>query len=200
MSILALWRLRELNPSHVACKAMSPALVHEPPKEFMAKIVVSCLTCCKPFHAETREVNRGNAKYCTKDCFYARPQVLVEKEPNFTCAWCSRPFYRSPSSAVNSRSGLSFCCRVHKDQAQQIGGLQEIQPAHYSKQLTNYRKVAAQAYDQVCCECEYDKVPEILEVHHVDHDRTNNSATNLRYLCPNCHQEHHFATKSGRFA
>lgn len=29
--------------------------------------------------------------------------------------------------------------------------------------------------------------PLTLEVHHVDHDRTNNDLANLQLLCPNCH-------------
>ena len=31
-------------------------------------------------------------------------------------------------------------------------------------------------------------VNEILEVHHIDGDRSNNEPENLRIICPNCHR------------
>lgn len=43
-----------------------------------------------------------------------------------------------------------------------------------------------------CEHCGYDKIPEILGVHHKDKNRNNNNISNLIVLCPNCHSiEHH---------
>lgn len=40
-----------------------------------------------------------------------------------------------------------------------------------------------------------------LVVHHIDHNRRNNSKENLMVLCKKCHQEHHCVRdKNGRFA
>lgn len=62
-----------------------------------------------------------------------------------------------------------------------------------------YRKVAFRNYDWKCAICgfqeyteytkgtNYNKYPVILDVHHLDHDRTNNCADNLVILCPTCH-------------
>lgn len=33
--------------------------------------------------------------------------------------------------------------------------------------------------------------PELLDVHHIDKDKTNNDPSNLETLCPNCHRQHH---------
>ena len=33
-------------------------------------------------------------------------------------------------------------------------------------------------------------MPEVLEVGHLDGDRSNNSVENLAILCPNCHKMH----------
>lgn len=41
-----------------------------------------------------------------------------------------------------------------------------------------------------CEECKrtkWLKKPIVLEVHHIDSDRTNNEEVNLQLLCPNCH-------------
>jgi len=48
-----------------------------------------------------------------------------------------------------------------------------------------------------CNRCGYNKHPQILNAHHIDHNRENNSLENLELLCPTCHNEHHFLTKSG---
>jgi len=46
-----------------------------------------------------------------------------------------------------------------------------------------------------CCErCDYNK-HQILEVHHKDRDRSNNTLENLALICPNCHAEEHYLKK-----
>lgn len=91
---------------------------------------------------------------------------------------------------------MYFCCRKHKDQAQRIGGIKAIQPPHYGETLADYRALAFRAYPHECSSCGYSKHPEILEVNHKDCDRKNNSLKNLEILCPNCHAEFHFLTKT----
>lgn len=155
-----------------------------------------CETCQGEFLADKREVNRGNARYCSLSCVASRKRVAT---PNTECAYCGIPFYRSRSKLKASKSGLAFCCREHKDLAQRLGGIREIQPKHYGTIVTDYRTVAKRELNPICSGCGYDKVPGILEVHHKNHDRSDNSIDNLCYLCPNCHQEHHFNTKTGRY-
>jgi 5-methylcytosine-specific restriction endonuclease McrA len=42
-----------------------------------------------------------------------------------------------------------------------------------------------------CQKCGYSKY-NILQVHHIDKNRQNNSLKNLELLCPNCHYEKHY--------
>ncbi len=45
------------------------------------------------------------------------------------------------------------------------------------------------------CEiCGYNKIRDILEVHHRDGNRKNNTMENLEIRCPNCHKEHHYGS------
>lgn len=53
----------------------------------------------------------------------------------------------------------------------------------------NYRKLAFKHYRQVCAHCGFG-IPDVLEVAHIDCDRSNNSISNLVILCPNCHKMH----------
>lgn len=51
----------------------------------------------------------------------------------------------------------------------------------------NYRKLAFDAYDPFCVHCGFG-IPSVLEVAHIDGQRTNNDIGNLAILCPNCHK------------
>lgn len=76
-------------------------------------------------------------------------------------------------------------------------------PGHYrlDAPLTAYRALVRRTTGIIRCEeCGYDKHPEILQVHHRDRDRHNNTIDNLAVLCPTCHMEDHFVAKDGPFA
>ena len=53
----------------------------------------------------------------------------------------------------------------------------------------NYRKLAFDTYPSVCAHCGFG-IRDVLEVAHLDCDRSNNDISNLAILCPNCHKMH----------
>jgi 5-methylcytosine-specific restriction endonuclease McrA len=53
----------------------------------------------------------------------------------------------------------------------------------------NYRKLAFARYDPRCAHCGFG-IPAVLEVAHLNGDRSNNDLSNLVILCPNCHKMH----------
>lgn len=53
---------------------------------------------------------------------------------------------------------------------------------------------------QLCNRCGYKEHPSILQVHHRDRDRLNNTLENLEVLCPNCHTLEHYLAKDGMFS
>jgi len=147
----------------------------------------NCQFCQKSFQAPAKEVARGNGRFCSRFC---GRHVKRPKPDNSVCAFCNKPFYRQISSFVNSRSGLRFCCREHKDLAQRIGGIEAIQPDHYGiGQHADYRKLALASLPQACNRCGYDKY---VIVHHKDRNRKNNCIENLEVICPNCHALEHW--------
>jgi len=95
---------------------------------------------------------------------------------------------------MNSKHGVYFCCREHKDLGQRIGsGIPEIHPPHYGKENPKhaYRAKALRQLPHECAKCGYDEIVEVLQVHHLDGDRSNNELENLQILCPTCHQIEH---------
>jgi hypothetical protein len=170
----------------------------------MSFITKICQVCAKEFQAKLSEHKRGNSKTCSKKCgavLSSRVRTKI-KIPNATCAFCKIEFYMRPSSKKNSKSGIFFCCRTHKDMAQRLGGIPEIQPAHYGtgNGISTYRDLAFSHYDARCNQCGYQKFKEVLDVHHIDNDRSNNNIENLEILCPTCHRERHYILKTGWYA
>lgn len=110
------------------------------------------------------------------------------------CAYCGKSFIRSKSHLENSKSGLYFCCREHKDLAQRIeSNITEIWPEHYqsinNSTISTYRKKALMYYPHQCTICGWNEDEDILEVHHIDENREHNELKNLIILCPICHRK-----------
>lgn len=174
----------------------------------MSKIEIKCVGCDSIFLAERREINRGGGKFCTRQCCgnyrskIAAVNHSINHPPNIQCDFCGKSYYQVKSKLTRevSRSGLHFCSRLCKDQAQRIeNGFEEIQPDHYNNGESVYREIAFRFYSKSCNRCGYAKQPAILEVHHKNCDRSNNSPENLEVLCPTCHEEHHFDTSTGKW-
>lgn len=156
-------------------------------------IKVVCNSCGKKFLKAVRHIKRKptSKHYCSSKCASKglRNKIILE------CNNCGKKFERAPSKMKYSKSGLHFCSRKCKDKAQCIGGLIEIQPAHYGAGRSKYRELAFDKYPHECAICGYKNNTKILEVHHIDCDRSNNDIDNLVILCPNCHTELHFLNR-----
>lgn len=145
--------------------------------------------CCDKEYKKQKRIAEGAPRehYCSTACY------TEDKKPNrvtLECAHCGISFTRPQSKINNSRSGLYFCCREHKDIGQTY--IKEIQPEHYgsSDGSASYRAKALRHKDNACCVCGYTNV-NALEVHHIDRDRSNNDLSNLIILCANCHTLEH---------
>lgn len=60
---------------------------------------------------------------------------------------------------------------------------------------TAYRKLAFDNLPHVCDECGYKEIIDILEVHHVNFNHSDDFLDNLQILCPNCHRETHYMAR-----
>lgn len=163
----------------------------------MSIIKQNCLNCQKDFNVRSQDVNRGLGKFCCQSCasLYQRHNE-TKPSPNVSCAHCDVKFYISNSKRKNSKSGLYFCCRKHKDEAQRIGGIQGIMPPHYGTSQpdlsSHYRRIAFSNKPKVCERCGYDTHEAAIIVHHKDRNRLNDADENLEVLCANCHAIEHW--------
>ncbi len=140
-----------------------------------------CLECGKSLY-RPKHTLKGNV-FCGRQCSFSYRRNRVTR----SCAQCGNLVERVPSKLSISKSGLVFCDRKCKEIAQHIGGIVEIQPSHYSTGKTCYRTKALGNHGASCKVCGYDKVTQMLDVHHIDSNRDNNALSNLEVLCVWCH-------------
>lgn len=175
----------------------------------MKTTTMNCLGCQKTFEAPTREVKRGNGKFCSRDCFKSSgglqdaakkaADLVRTAEVAVVCAYCGATSYRKPARQ-RSKSNTYFCSRVCKDHGQRIeNGITAIHPSHYGTENgVRYRKLALSEKGSICERCGYNKCLSALQVHHLDKNRSNNRLENLMVLCANCHCEvHHQDRQTG---
>lgn len=100
---------------------------------------------------------------------------------------CSKPILAGLNKKTCSRS----CANIHR------AGIKYKLNRPRDKVVTE-RALKVRLLEQrgvVCERCGYNK-KEILHVHHKDRDRNNNGLENLELICPNCHYEEHYLSKS----
>lgn len=131
---------------------------------------------------------------------------MYKKKPEKTglklkCSFCGRKVYKQKSQIKSSKSGRIFCDRScstsynnskYKSRENNPNYLGCVSPSCYRKLLFETRK-------HECEKCGYNKIPEILHVHHIDRNRDNNCEENLLLLCPTCHEEEHFLTQTAKW-
>lgn len=165
----------------------------------------NCLYCNNTFSASSKELKRGNAKFCSKKCSsdFRKGIKITSHIHNATCKSCNTTFHIKQSRIKKSKSGYFFCSRKCKDKAQSIYGpisIKEIMPSHFGNaKIPDYRKICFEHYEQKCNKCGFDEIPQIIQVHHKDRNRNNNDISNLEPLCPNCHEKEHFLNSDGKW-
>lgn len=191
---------------------MPKQLTQQEFEQRVASCVGTLYTVISPYRGKrypiTLRCNKHNVEFqANAECFMRGPNDVrcscpecsaEKKDERFSdsrtkvsCAYCGKEFMRANSKISNSKSGLYFCCREHKDLAQRIeNGFVNIWPEHYSK-ITgkNYREKAFRAYEHCCAICGWDEDDDVLEVHHIDENREHNEESNLIILCPTCHRK-----------
>lgn len=134
----------------------------------------TCLICGKAFYVPI--LRQHTAKYCSRACYYKSMAHIGSVE--IRCPICGKTFLQSPS---HNQTCCSRKC---------AGILERLEPSASASGIRS--KIAGMKLNERCCMCGYHKYPQILEVHHIDHNRKNNHWSNLTLLCPNCHKSHHF--------
>lgn len=146
--------------------------------------------CGKSFRAKPCIVAMGEAKYCSKSC----ASQGLKRGKTVECHACGMLVYRSPSQLSGSKTGTYFCgpgCRSRWNE--KVMPAAEQHP-NWKGGKSNYRSRAFVKYGKQCaspsCILRQHGVSvasKMLDVDHIDNNRSNNEIENLQVLCVWCH-------------
>lgn len=148
-------------------------------------VTVNCAKCGKEFEVELRKYNASKKEnsnfYCSNECYSHRGSQLCE------CANCGKLIWRTNSQIKKSKTGNVYCsrsCSTSKNNT-----LFKTGEDHPNYLGNNYRKKAFDNYVHACHICNWDEDEDILEVHHINENHSDNDINNLMILCPICHRK-----------
>ena len=102
------------------------------------------------------------------------------KYEHTVCSYCGKEIRRLKSDLKTS-SGYVYCSR-------ECGNRHKAELTKRNDSNA-YRRNAFEHYEHKCAICGWNEDIALLEVHHIDEDRTNNTVVNLIILCPICHKK-----------
>lgn len=145
---------------------------------------IQCLYCEKIFWKRTAQIfPEGHC--CSRECQRLK-QSTGEENP---CGYCGEVIYRHKTALKRSKSGNAFCnrsCATSFNNQFKVG---ENHPG-YKGGSSTYRQRALDVHGASCSnqDCPFNNVEvKMLDVHHLDKNRKNNSINNLQVLCVWCH-------------
>lgn len=141
----------------------------------MSKVKKECQFCGKSFEAEVKEVNRGNAKYCSQSCASKVPKALKYTQ---VCKHCGKEF----NTASKNAKYCSDSCKQKNYRAKQRS------LAENGSSIKTYYKW----FKDIPCEiCKWDITTR--DIHHIKavSEGGTNEIENLISVCPNCHRMIH---------
>lgn len=121
----------------------------------------------------------NNGKYHTEQYKQRRAEAVdrrlgAVKTHTKRCECCGELYIFVGRRNTKAYERSRFCSRSCANNRQ----------AYWNDNAKCYTTICFQHYEKKCANCGFDVV---IDVHHIDNDRTNNDITNLIPLCPNCH-------------
>ena len=145
---------------------------------------------------------------------------IYKRNPNTKCEVCNKPIYRRPAQIKNQSIFCSSVCYGKSCRKEipcpvcgklLLSGLNKKTCSRKcsNKYRTNIKYKIGRPKDKANCfrilkirllekrgsfceRCHYDKY-KILQIHHRNRNREDNSDENLEIVCPNCHYEEHLS-------
>ena len=154
-----------------------------------------CRVCNNEFYTKPSHIKKGWGIYCSRGCKHIGTRI----RKLINCFVCNKVVSKTSSQIDRVRSGKFFCgksCQTKWRNRLYSGhrhlGWRGGQSLYRKKMLNN-------GIEAMCALC-HKKDLRILAVHHIDRNHLNLDASNLTWLCQNCHfLVHHDKLETQRF-
>lgn len=151
-------------------------------------MIINCTNCDKEFNKLLSEIKRSKSgnHFCSSNCsavFNNTTRSRKDNRPDFTCLACGSV----KKSKHNNQKYCSAKCQQHLKQKERDKLLE--QGENLSAKLCKSYYVRKDAKCSCCALYQWNGKPIPLELDHIDGDGTNNTLSNTRLLCPNCHAQ-----------
>ena len=149
----------------------------------------TCKHCKQDFEFSNLSDKANHSRWCNdnpKRNNWNKKQSAINKygdykEYKVICHTCDKEFCVSEREKIFPSKDKYFCSR---NCSNSVGGIAKREK--YG--LIGYVTIAEKYYHKKCAVC---GISDVLDVHHIDEDRTNNHPSNLIFLCPNDHYRLH---------
>jgi len=144
--------------------------------------MVKCKICSREFYGKPYFLKIGQAKYCSQKCM----RIGSKTGKVVKCYSCGKEVYKTKKALRVSKSKNYFCtksCQTKWRNTIFIGPLH----ANWKNGEHSYQSAMLRYKIPKFCRVCKTKDERILAIHHIDHDRKNNTKSNLTWLCHNCH-------------
>lgn len=156
-------------------------------------VMRTCYGCQRRFAVKQCEIGRRSAMWCSRDCAAKaktgrRRSLLVWKK----CEQCPTMLLLTPGRARLKR----FCSRQCQGLFHRVylSGARNPRYVHgegAEEHPADFRKIRPTILRRDQRRCRVCTCREMLQLHHLDQDKSNNEQTNLIALCSPCHRRTH---------
>ena len=155
-------------------------------------MIIKCDQCGKEFNRKPSAIknntDKGRKNYCSNKC---------KKLGQFTgkvykCEKCGKEVYRNSAQVKKSKSGFVFCSKSCACSYNNSVLRKGSNNPNWKTGDSLYVEIAYNTYIKECAICK-ESNKDLLEVHHIDKNRSNNDPSNLIILCANHHSLVHRA-------
>ena len=149
---------------------------------------IVCKVCNKKFYVPA--YRKLTASFCSILCQNHKQYERYK----FSCKSCGKKCEASPSRKNYNKQFCSLACREakamdDKQRRRKIKSANILKRGHVKARTL--RKYISDYKEMKCEICDYNEYDFCLDMHHIDHDPTNNIPENISILCCMCHRKLH---------
>ena len=144
--------------------------------------IVICQNCGDSFYIKPSHLRLGEGKFCSHAC-----RGVAKRTGEYRhCEVCGKEVWKQRRDIKRSKSGKFFCNKSCQTMWRNVLFSGKNHPLWRGGKTVYRERMIRSSAKRICQSCGLDDI-RVLDVHHIDHDKSNCELSNLVWLCGNCH-------------